>query len=83
MSVTTIRLVDDNRVGTLLREWRSRRRLSQLDLALEAGISTRHLSFVETGRSKPSLESVMREWSIASMSAPRRQYGCVGLAFPR
>ncbi len=38
-----------SRVGGLLRDWRRRRRLSQLDLALEAGISTRHLSFVETG----------------------------------
>lgn len=41
-------------VGTLLREWRQRRRLSQLDLACDAEISTRHLSFVETGRARPS-----------------------------
>ena len=41
-------------VGEMLRDWRSRRHLSQLDLALEAGVSARHLSFVETGRSKPS-----------------------------
>jgi transcriptional regulator with XRE-family HTH domain len=47
-------------VGPLLRDWRRRRRLSQLDLALEAGISARHLSFVETGRSKPSAEMVLR-----------------------
>jgi len=38
-------------VGSLLRTWREKRRLTQLELALEAGISTRHLSFVETGRS--------------------------------
>lgn len=49
----------ETRVGPLLRDWRERRRLSQLDLALEAGISTRHLSFVETGRSKPSPEMVL------------------------
>jgi transcriptional regulator with XRE-family HTH domain len=49
----------DSRVGTLLREWRRRRRLSQLQLALEAGVSTRHLSFVETGRSQPSAEMVL------------------------
>ncbi len=49
----------DNRVGPLLRDWRQRRRLSQLDLALEAGVSARHLSFVETGRSRPSPEMVM------------------------
>lgn len=46
-------------LGTLLRDWRHRRRLSQLDLALEAGVSARHLSFLETGRSKPSREMVL------------------------
>jgi transcriptional regulator with XRE-family HTH domain len=46
--------------GDYLREWRQRRRLSQLDLALEAEISTRHLSFMETGRSVPSREMVLR-----------------------
>jgi transcriptional regulator with XRE-family HTH domain len=46
-------------LGTLLKDWRRRRRLSQLDLALEAGVSARHLSFVETGRSKPSREMVI------------------------
>jgi len=46
--------------GELLREWRQRRRMSQLDLAGEAEISTRHLSFVETGRSAPSREMVLR-----------------------
>jgi transcriptional regulator with XRE-family HTH domain len=47
-------------VGPLLREWRERRRLTQLQLALESGISTRHLSFVETGRSKPGREMLLR-----------------------
>src|SRR5215510_12552975 len=46
-------------VGALLREWRQRRRMSQLDLASEAEISTRHLSFVETGRSQPSRDMVL------------------------
>jgi transcriptional regulator with XRE-family HTH domain len=46
-------------VGELLRDWRQRRHLSQLELALEAGVSTRHLSFVETGRSRPSREMVL------------------------
>ena len=46
-------------LGALLKEWRARRRLSQLDLALEAGVSARHLSFVETGRSNPSREMVL------------------------
>ena len=45
--------------GRLLREWRSRRRVSQLDLASEAGVSSRHVSFVETGRSQPSREMVL------------------------
>ena len=47
-------------VGTLLREWRERRRLSQLDLALRADSSSRHISYVETGRSQPSREMVLR-----------------------
>ncbi|MDA0167486.1 helix-turn-helix transcriptional regulator [Solirubrobacter taibaiensis] len=46
-------------VGPLIKTWRTRRRLSQLDLALEAGVSARHLSFVETGRSKPSEQMVL------------------------
>ncbi|MFC4112393.1 helix-turn-helix domain-containing protein [Nonomuraea zeae] len=44
----------DRPVGELLREWRRRRRLSQLDLAIQADVSTRHVSFVETGRTIPS-----------------------------
>src|SRR3970282_2921597 len=47
-------------VADLLRDWRQRRRLSQLHLALEAEISARHLSFLETGRARPSREMVLR-----------------------
>jgi transcriptional regulator with XRE-family HTH domain len=47
------------RVGDLLRGWRQRRRRSQLDLAVEAEVSARHLSFVETGRSRPSRELLL------------------------
>lgn len=47
-------------VGLLLRAWRERRHLSQLDLSLQADISTRHLSFVETGRSRPTPEMIVR-----------------------
>lgn len=47
-------------VGNMLREWRQRRRMSQLDLALDADISTRHLSFIETGRSTPSRDMLLR-----------------------
>jgi len=46
-------------IGEHLREWRQRRRMSQLDLALEAEISARHLSFLETGRSTPSREMIL------------------------
>lgn len=47
-------------VGDHLREWRQKKRMSQLDLALDAEISTRHLSFLETGRARPSREMVLR-----------------------
>jgi transcriptional regulator with XRE-family HTH domain len=46
--------------GRLLRQWRSLRGMSQLALALEAGTTTRHLSFVETGRSQPTRQMVLR-----------------------
>jgi transcriptional regulator with XRE-family HTH domain len=45
--------------GRLLREWRLRRNLSQLDLAQVSAVSARHLSFIETGRSRPSREMVL------------------------
>jgi transcriptional regulator with XRE-family HTH domain len=47
-------------VGQLLREWRERRRISQLDLSIQADISARHLSFVETGRSRPTPGMILR-----------------------
>jgi transcriptional regulator with XRE-family HTH domain len=47
-------------VGPLLREWRERRRLTQLELALDAGVSARHVSFVETGRSHPGRDMLLR-----------------------
>jgi transcriptional regulator with XRE-family HTH domain len=46
-------------LGGLLREWRAKRRMSQLDLASDAEISTRHLSFLETGRSRPSRQMLL------------------------
>lgn len=46
--------------GSILSEWRAVRRLSQLDLALVAGISQRHISFVESGRAKPSRDMIFR-----------------------
>lgn len=51
---------DGKGVGPLLRGWREQRRVSQLELALRAGSSARHISFIETGRSRPSEEMVLR-----------------------
>ena len=86
-------------VGDHLREWRMRRRMSQMDLALEAEISTRHLSFVETGRAQPSREMVLhltdqlevplRERNVILMAAgfapvfPERSLADPGLAAAR
>jgi transcriptional regulator with XRE-family HTH domain len=58
-------------VGGLLRERRQRRRLSQLDLSCDAEISTRHLSFLETGRSQPSREMVLH--LAAQLDVPLRE----------
>lgn len=71
-------------VGASIREWRNLRRMSQMELALDAGISPRHLSFVETGRSRPSPEVLLalarrlslplrdrNAWLLAAGYAPR------------
>lgn len=61
MSTATVGVADPApTVGDLLRTWRTRRRLSQLDLAGAADVSTRHLSCVETGRSRPTPEMIVR-----------------------
>jgi len=66
------------RVGTLIRQWRTRRNLSQMDLAQRVYVSTRHLSFVETGRSRPSPELVL---AIAgALDVPLRQRNTLLLA---
>lgn len=52
--------MDTMAVGKHIRQWRERRRLSQMQLALEADISPRHLSFIETGRSQPSTNTIDR-----------------------
>jgi transcriptional regulator with XRE-family HTH domain len=66
------------RVGPLLRDWRRRRRMSQLDLGLEAGVSPRHLSFIETGRSRPSAEMVLQ--LAEALSVPLRERNALLLA---
>jgi transcriptional regulator with XRE-family HTH domain len=65
-------------VGRALREWRSRRRMSQLELALEAGTSTRHLSFVETGRSHPGRDLLLR--ILGELDVPYREQNHLLLA---
>ena len=47
-------------VGLLLRRWRTTRRMSQLDLSAQAGVSARHLSFLETGRARPTRDMILR-----------------------
>ena len=64
--------------GRLLREWRAARRLSQLDLSLEAGISTRHLSYVETGKARPGRDLVLRLADALDM--PLRERNALMLA---
>jgi transcriptional regulator with XRE-family HTH domain len=65
-------------VGELLREWRERRRLSQLDLASQADISARHLSFVETGRSRPTPTMIIR--LTEQLEVPLRERNALLLA---
>ncbi len=65
-------------VGEQLRGWRERRRVSQLDLSLQAGISARHLSFVETGRSKPSSGLILR--LTEELDVPLRERNALLLA---
>src|SRR3954464_11497975 len=65
-------------IGGLLRDWRARRRVSQLELSSETGVSTRHLSFIETGRSRPSRDMVMR--LAAYLELPLRERNAVLLA---
>lgn len=60
MMVTTTLPTTPKSIGDLLRDWRERRRLSQMALAMEAKVSTRHLSFMETGRARPSREMLLR-----------------------
>jgi transcriptional regulator with XRE-family HTH domain len=68
----------DMSFGVLLRSWRAVRHLSQLDLALDADISTRHLSCVETGRAQPSREMVLR--LAEALQVPLRERNALLLA---
>lgn len=67
--------------GDLLRLWRTRRRLSQLELASTAGVSTRHLSFVETGRSRPSRELILHLAEVLAVPLRERNAMLLGAGF--
>ncbi len=60
-----------NPVGQLLRDWRTSRGMSQLDLAMQAGFSTRHVSFIETGRTQPSRQALLA--LAESLAIPLRE----------
>jgi transcriptional regulator with XRE-family HTH domain len=78
VSTMTVRESGRRPVGELLREWRERRRLSQLDLAIQADISARHLSFVETGRSRPTAAMILR--LTEQLAVPLRERNVLLLA---
>lgn len=67
-----------NSFGRLLREWRNRRRYSQLDLALATRTTQRHLSFIESGRATPSRDMILR--ISRTMDIPLRQQNAMLLA---
>src|SRR5262245_59652934 len=72
---------DNPTFGTLLRHWRGARRMSQLRLASEAGISARHLSFLETGRSRPSREMVQLLAGMLDVPLSERNALLVGAGY--
>jgi len=71
-------MIRDRHVGALLREWRAARRMSQLDLALETGTSSRHLSCVETGKTAPSRQMVTK--LAEALKMPLRERNALLLA---
>lgn len=67
-------IVEPSGVGPLLRRWREARHLSQLDLALEAEVSARHISFLETGRAEPSREMLLTLSNVLDIPLRERNY---------
>lgn len=61
-----------NAFGSALKQWRAQRRMSQLDLGLAADVSARHISFLETGRARPSREMVLQLGETLSMPRTAR-----------
>ena len=78
---TTLAATNTTTIGRQLRDWRERRRLTQLDLACDAEISTRHLSFLETGRSKPSREMVLHLAELLDVPLRERNAMLVAAGF--
>jgi transcriptional regulator with XRE-family HTH domain len=66
--------VEPGGVGPLLRRWRESRHLSQLELALEAGVSARHVSFLETGRAEPSREMLLTLSNVLDVPLRERNF---------
>jgi transcriptional regulator with XRE-family HTH domain len=66
--------VEPNGVGPLLRRWRESRHLSQLEMALEAGVSARHISFIETGRAEPSREMLLTLSNVLDVPFRERNF---------
>jgi transcriptional regulator with XRE-family HTH domain len=66
--------VEPSGVGPLLRRWRESRHLSQLELALEAQVSARHLSFLETGRAEPSREMLLTLSNVLDVPLRERNF---------
>ena len=80
-SIDTLAPAVASHVGTLLREWRTTRRLSQLELALEANVSPRHLSCVETGKAQPSRDMIARLADALGMPLRERNALLVAAGF--
>jgi transcriptional regulator with XRE-family HTH domain len=80
-SIDTLAPAAASHVGTLLREWRTTRRLSQLELALEANVSPRHLSCVETGKAQPSRDMIARLADALGMPLRERNALLVSAGF--
>jgi transcriptional regulator with XRE-family HTH domain len=66
--------VEPGGVGPLLRRWRESRHLSQLELALDAGVSARHISFLETGRAEPSREMLLTLSNVLDVPLRERNF---------
>lgn len=79
--MTRVKNRPEDAFGPLLKSWRTRRHLSQLDLALDAGLSQRHISFLETGRSRPSRFAVRQICEALEMPAAEHDVMLISAGF--